>query len=257
VGATSFELKDERIKVVQQVRLVNIGQDTYVFPDEGTLVTLPAGFTAVQSQDVMTDQKVEEVPDKGVAVKGSLTPGEVTLLWGFDLPLSGTEASFSIGIPWAAVAYRVVADAPPGLQVSVADMPAPQLHTGDGRRYWVTEVQRRVGETPFRTLSVKLTGIPGPGPSRWIAALLALLAAGVGIALGARPASASEGKGAAPSIDARRDELLARARELREQRQAGDIGPEYEKEQLSLLTDELAALLLQQGRDAAARAARG
>jgi hypothetical protein len=246
IGATSLELKDERLHVVQQSRLVNLGSATYVFPEGGALVRLPEGFTAVQTQDVMTDQKVVEEKNTGLRVHGSLPPGEVTLLWGFDLPLDGTELKLAVDIPWLTFAYRVIADAPEGMTLEVEGMPEPMVHADGGRRFLVAEMQRRVGDPPFKRLELALHGIPGPGPGRWIAVLLALLAVGGGIALSRRAAPQPRARSDEGALAARRAELLARARELAALRDAGETGPQYHAEQMALLTDELAALLFEE-----------
>jgi len=245
VGATSIELKDDRIHVVQQSRLLNLGDMTYVFPEAGALVKLPAGFMAVQVQEVMTDQRVVETAGAGLRVHGSLPPGEVTLLWGFDLPLAGSDASFAIGIPWPTFAYRVIADAPGGLSLSVKDMPEPVLHAEGGRRFLISEMQRRVGDAPFQLVEISLQGIPGPGPGRFIAAALALLLVigGIVLAFRAQPANVTA---VHADFGARRAELVERARALQALRQAGETGPQYHEEQIGLLTDELAALLFEE-----------
>lgn len=246
VGATSVELKDDRLKVVQQSRLLNLGEQTYVFPKDGALVKLPKGYLAVQTQESMGDQRVKDDKSEGVRVEGSLPPGETTLLWGFDLPITGDAASFEIGLPWVTFAYRVIADAPEGLTLSVDDMPEPFVQRDGGRNFLITEMQRRVGDTPFRSLKVSLAGIPGPGVERWLA-----LCAALGIALGggfvarrkppkleAKQAAAQKQPAAAAS-----PELVARTRALQAERDAGEIGPEYHREQLTTLVDELATQL--------------
>ncbi len=245
LGATSLELKDDRIKVVQEAQLLNIGNSTYVFPEAGVLVPLPKGFMAMQSQKSMTDQHVVEAPGQGLRVHGSLPPGQAELLWGFDLPLSGSEAHLTLDIPWLAFAYRVIADAPEGMSLEVAGMPEATLHTDNGRRFWVTETQRKVGDPPLRSLQITLRGIPGPGPARWIAALLALGAIAAGVVFSRRgPGAASAPAG--NDLEARKAELIERARALQALRDAGEAGPEYHAEQMGLLTDELAALLFEQ-----------
>jgi hypothetical protein len=252
LGATSLELKDERLHVVQQARLLNLGGATYVFPEDGALVRLPEGFMAVQTQETMTDQRVVEAEGAGLRVHGSLLPGEVTLVWGFDLPLSGSELRFAIDIPWVTFAYRVIADAPPGLSLDVEGMPKPLLHSEGGRRFLITEMQRRIGDPPFQRLALAIHGIPGPGPGRWIAAALALIAIAAGVVLSGR-AAPPEPRAAAQqdaALAARRAELLARARELQALRAAGETGPEYHQEQMALLTDELAALLFEEAESA-------
>jgi hypothetical protein len=252
LGATSLELKDERIHIVQQTRLLNLGGSTYVFPEEGTLVGLPEGFMAVQIQDSMTDQRVVEAPGAGVRVHGSLPPGEATLLWGFDLPLSGTELRFAIDIPWLTFAYRVIADAPPGLSLAVDEMPEPLLHSEGGRRFLITEVQRKIGDPPLKRLALTLHGIPGPGPGRWIAAALALLAIAAGVVLSRRTAPQPRAAVQDAALATRRAELLARARELQALHAAGETGPQYHAEQMAQLTDELAALLYEEAESARA-----
>ena len=247
VGATSVEIKDDRLKIVQQAQLLNIGSATYVFPKEGTLVRLPEGFMAVQAEKSMTDQQVSEVSGKGVRVTGSLPPGDATLLWGFDLPLSGTEASFSAELPWPTFAYRVIADAPPGMTLDVDGMPQPIEHSDAGRHFLVTEMQRKVGDPPFRRLHITLRGIPGPGIGRWIAAALALgvIAAGVFYARKRTPNAAAN---AVVDFEAHKADVLSRARELNAQREDGEIGPEYHAQQMDELETELAALLFEEAR---------
>jgi hypothetical protein len=245
LGATSLELKDERIKVVQEAQLLNIGGATYVFPEAGLLVPLPKGFMAVQTQESMTDQHVVEAKGEGLRVHGSLAPGQASLLWGFDIPLTSSEAVVPLEVPWLMFAYRVIADAPPGMTLEVTGMPEPMMHTDAGRKFWVTETQRKVGDPPLRSLTITLRGIPGPGPSRWIAAALALcaIAAGVVLSRGRQAARATFDRS---DFEARKAELLERARELDAQHRAGETGPEYHQEQMTVLTDEVAALLFEQ-----------
>lgn len=247
MGATSLELKDDRIKIVQQARVLNLGRETYVFPEKGTLVKFPKGYLAMQSEEVMTDQKIAEVKGEGVRITGSLTPGEVTLLWGFDLPLEGSEADVAIGLPWLTFAYRVISDAPQGMSLQVAGLPEPIVHEEGGRRMLVTEVQLKVGDPRLSELKISLRGIPGPGPARWVAAALALLLLLAGIAFAIKPV-ARDAAGAprlrGEEIEARKRELLVRARELHAQRASEEIGPQFHAEQLELIRDELAALLL-------------
>lgn len=244
LGATSIELKDERLSIVQQARLVNLDTHTYVFPEGGRLVRLPTGFTAFQVQDSMGDQRVRQSAGEGLRVEGSIPPGEATLLWGFDLPIHGSEMRFTLEVPWRAFAYRVIADAAPGLTLSVDPMPEPWLHEDGGKRFFVTELQRKVGEPPLSRVRIALMGIPGPGPWRWIAAALALVVLVAGAVLARRRAPDRAARTA--SADARRREILARAVELEALRRAGEIGPEHHAEQSAMLVDALAAVLAEE-----------
>jgi hypothetical protein len=252
VGATSIELKDERLKIVQQTRLVNIGSKTYVFPEAGQLVKLPSEALAFQTEEVMTDQHVREDKGKGVRITGSVPPGEVTLTWGFDLPQDGSSVDLTFDLPWVTFAYRVLADAAPGMTLAVDGMPAPELHEDNGRHFYVTEVVKRVGEPPMRGVNIHVTGIPGPGPGRFIASALALLILGVGVYAALRTGR-QQRAAASPLRDLawQRERLIERAAELEAERARGEIGPEFHATALRDLEDELAAVLYEQKHTAA------
>lgn len=249
VGATSVELKDERLKIVQQARLVNIGTKTYVFPEQGTLVKLPKDVLAFQAEEIMTDQHLREVRGEGMRVTGSIPPGEVTLTWGFDVPQTTTEADLSFDMPWITFAYRVLADAAPGMQLQVDGMPPAELHEDAGRRFFVTEIVKRVGEQPLKAVSIHLKGIPGPGPLRFIAVGLALFVIVLGVIVARKSLAHSGGKGVAlHELELERARLLARAKELDAEHARGDIGPEFHKESLHDLEEQLSGVLYEQAR---------
>ena len=249
VGATSMELKDERLKIVQQARLVNIGTKTYVFPEQGTLVKLPKDVLAFQAEEIMTDQHLREVKGEGMRISGSVPPGEVTLTWGFDVPQTETEAEFSFDMPWITFAYRVLADAAPGMQLEVEGMPPAELQEDGGRRFFVTEIIKRVGEQPLKTVTIRLKGIPGPGPLRFIAVGLALFVLGLGALVARKSLAHSGGKGVAlHDLQLEQERLLARAKELEAEHARGDIGPEFHKEALHDLEEQLSGVLYEQAR---------
>ncbi|HEX2677510.1 MAG TPA: carboxypeptidase-like regulatory domain-containing protein [Polyangiales bacterium] len=254
VGATSVELKDERLKIVQQARLFNVGRKAYVFPEGGLLVPLPPGALAFQADDVMTDQHMKEEPGKGFKLQGSLPPGEVTLTWGFDLPREGSAADLSFKIPWPTFAYRVLADAADGMTLEVDGMPAPELHTDNGRRFFVTETMKNPGEQPLREVHLHLRGIPGPGPMRYIATALAFLLLVGGVWLARRSTAA----GAASAVDfaEQKAALLARAETLEGEHRRGEVGPEFHRQGLDELEEALAALLYEEARASKAARAR-
>jgi len=250
IGATSVELHDERLKIVQQARLVNVGQRTYVFPENGQIIPLPPGFLAFSAQDTMTDQKVTPVDGKGLRIDGSLAPGQATLTWGFDLPRDGSEASFSIPIPWRNYAYRVLADAAQGMTMEVDGMPPPQLVEHDGHRLLVTETQAQPNQPMLKQVSIRLHGIPGAGPARWVALSLALLGLAVGLSAAFRRDSGESTERA--TTDRKRELALAVAR-LDREFAAGDVGPDFHNEERTRLIDELSSLLREESAVASAR----
>lgn len=243
VGAVSVELKEDRIKVAQQMRLINVGQRVFVFPADGQAVSLPDGFTAFQAQESMGDQRVIGT-DTGLKFEGSIPPGQVTMLWGFDLPIDGTEMDFTLANPFKTYANRVLADAAPGLTLSVDGLPEAELHDAEGGRYWLTEAARKVEQGPLHALHIHLRGIPGPGPGRWIATGLALLVLGIGYMLARRSVVPQD---RARAVMLGKDAILNQIRELQQEHKDGDIGPEYFESETSRLTDALATLLWEQG----------
>lgn len=235
-----LELRDTRIHIVQRVQLVNLSSETFVFPEEGKLVELPEGFTAWQWQEVMTDQRLSQV-EEGFRVRGSLPPGRVDLTWAFDMPVSGSEMEIALPVPWRTFGARVEADAPKGMEIEVERMPNPDLHEVGEQRVWLTEKRFRPEETPPTQLRVELSGIPGPGPLRWLAlggAIVLLLAA---VLFVFRPAGRGEGSGAA--LAQRRDQLVQDAVQLERMFRAEEIGPKYRRRQMDALVAELAAIL--------------
>jgi hypothetical protein len=255
VGATSIEVRDERLKIVQQARLINIGSKTFVFPEGGQLIKLPAGHKAFQTEDLMTDQHLKEEADQGFKISGSIAPGETTLTWGFDVPYDTTKVDLQFDLPWVTFAYRVLADAAPGMTLAVDDMPAPELHDDNGRHFWVSEVVKRVGDPPLRSLKIHVSGIPGPGPTRVIALVVALFVLGGGVWFARRqPPAATAGMGAdGVPFEERKADLIAQAARLESERSRDEIGPEYYAQQLADLEERLASLLFEHSQKPASK----
>jgi hypothetical protein len=234
------ELKDERLHVIHQAELTNAGRETYVFPAAGLRVPLPPGAIAFQSQRVMTDQRIEE-SDGSYVLRGSLPSGTVQLAWAYDLPVTGSRMEIPVTIPMRVFGLQVISEAPDGLSLVVPGLPPAQAVDDQGQPYWLTQVRRRPNEAPLEQLTVRIAGIPGPGPQRWFAVLLAVVAVVVGGVLYLMRDNASAG--AAEARQRRREELLAEARELDEDLAAGEIGPEFRQSRRQEIVRELALLL--------------
>lgn len=234
-----LSLRDERVHVVQQVQLVNVGDHTYVFPEDGKRVELPEGFTAWQWQQVMTDQRLGQT-EEGFRVRGSLPPGRVDLVWAYDLPIDGTEMEIALPVPFRTFAARVEADAPEGMEVDAEDMPEGQLHEAGEQRIWLTEERYRDTPSPA-AIRVQLRGIPGPGPLRWLAlgaALVLLIGAGLFIFRpGGGPGDTAE------ALARRRAQLLDEAADVERMFRAEEIGPKYRRRQMDAIVAELASVL--------------
>lgn len=239
VGAVSIELVDERFKLAQHLRLINVGAKAYVFPDGGLTIPLPEGFTAFQTQETMGDQRLTS-NEQGVNIQGSIPPGQTVLLWGYDVPVDGTEMIVDLQNPFTTYAMRVLADAAPGLALRVDGLPPPKREQHNGSSFWVTEAVRRPEQGPLRQLRIHLSGIPGPGPSRWIASSLALLLVAVGFVVSRRTGDARSTHAA---LQARKQALLEELATLSREHEQGDVGKEYFADEKARLTDALAVVL--------------
>ena len=245
-----IELRDDRLHVIVQSQFVNMDEATYVFPGDGTRMRLPDGFIAFQAQAVMTDQHVEEVADYGIRIFGSLPPGSVTLAWGFDVPVSGGEATLRFGNPFRTMRYRVISEAPTGLAMDVEGFPRARRVESEGQILLATELPRRPTDDPLEEVSIRLRGIPGPGPWRWLALGLALVLVLGGLfrLAGRRGAPADGSARGLEELGRRKEELLGSARALDAEHASGEIGAQYRQKRREAIVMELAGLLYREER---------
>lgn len=246
MGQSILELRNERVHVTQHTTLLNMSDRTYVFPDEGMDVRLPDGFTALQSQESMTDQRVETT-DSGVRLHGSVPPGRASLAWAFDLPVRGTRMDFGFPLPFRTYQYNVIAEAVPGMELAVDDMPPAEEREIEAGTFLVTQAQRSPDDPPLDYISIRLSDIPGPGPWRWIAVGggAAFLLAGLFLAVRGGRRLEAESK----ARHERKEELLGEAVELERMFAREEIGPRYRQRRMDAVLDELAALLKLDDRD--------
>jgi hypothetical protein len=233
------ELRDERLHIIQQARLSNLAPATYLFPEGGTRIELPEGYTAFQTQPVMTDQRVVELTGQGVRIEGSLPTGQVTLAWAFDLPVTGSEMDIEVPNPFRTFQYRVISTAPRGMTLDVEGMPAAVRFEDQGQPLLGTEIQRSPDQAAFSTVHIRLANIPGPSPARLYAVAVAAIMLLGGLALGWRRPTTDRGRAARL---ARRAELLAEAERLEADFASGEIGPETRQSRRDAIVRELAVL---------------
>jgi hypothetical protein len=190
-------------------RVFNMGNVTWL-PEDVTM-DLPRDFKAFRANESMNDTKFEQVAGKGAKLTGTFTPGQHDVSFRFQVPKSASEtASFEVGLPPRVAEIRVIAEASTsmGLEVDGFEPVQSDVTPQTGDRVLVT---RKVLQDPSSTLgafSVVLTGLPTPGPGRWIAVLISVLVA----AAGALYAGGYLDKG--PSSQAEKDDERRRAREL-------------------------------------------
>jgi hypothetical protein len=234
VSQIVIEFRDDRLHVIQQGQVVNVGQSTYVFPKQGLAIRLPQNAKAFQTAAVMSDQRISQ-QGQDIRIRGSMPPGQVMLAWAYDLPLESPRMEFGLALGFNSYRVRVGAEAPKGLRLAVDGFPKAQLFEDGKQRVLLTEL--KATEVPLERLNIKLEGIPGAGPLRWIAVLLALCAAVAGIIYALR--SRGNPKLAQDPSESR-DQLLLYLLELDNLRAREEIGPRYYDQQKRELLDALA-----------------
>jgi hypothetical protein len=178
-GHVAIELTDRGLNVEQHIRLVNLGPRPHVFNRANSLVRLPDRYRSLEAviQQPAADQRVTEIAAKGFAVSGSLPPGTMVIAWRYQLPLRGSQMRFSTTLPWKIVS---------GMTLQVEEMPKARLQTDRGVRVWVTEVEKKPSDAPFRTITVRIAGIPGPSALRWFALTLSIIFIALGLIVAIR-----------------------------------------------------------------------
>ncbi len=247
------EQRGERMHVIHQAELSNAGDEAFVFGDDYADIELPEGYVNFRFQRVITDQRIEEEEGEGAyAIRGSLPPGTVRLAWAYELPIGETEMSIPVQIPLRFFSLQALAEAVPGLELSVRGMPNAERRDPHGEVCvdstqtegcaWVTLVRRGPTDPALRAITMRITGIPGPSPIRWIAVGVALLFL-LGGALGFLMGPARSGRSVVEALERRRAALLREAEELEADFDAGEVGPTFRKQRREQIVRELAGVL--------------
>ena len=243
LGRTMIEFRDDRAHVQQEARLANLGDTTYVFPEGGMSIRLPAGFKAFDSGTVMTDQRLAATDD-GLDLSGSIPPGRVDLMWAYDIPVGGASMMIEQPVPFSTMEYQVISDYVDGMTMEVEGFQVARVHEGGDRRFLVAGMMRRPGDAPIDPLRIHIRGIPGGGPLPYFAAAIAMIFFILGLWLLFRPLDQT---GILAKVrDDRRAELLDEIAGLERQRKAESIGPSFYEHRRRELTDELAIVLRMQ-----------
>ncbi len=233
------DVKDDRVIIQQAIVAYNFGRNAFFAND--LPLALPTGATALSAQQSMSDRTIALVD--GVAkLRGTFPPGESTLEYQWQLPYGETaNVDLAIGLPPHVAVARAMAVAGPGNTLQVDGFTTPQEGSdARGQRVLVTEKSFRRDEPPATTLTLHVGGLPTPGPARWVAAALALLAA-LGTVLWALRARREEAR--KPASEALESLAKAHAGELAAARASGEVGPETFEAEKRRLVDDLARAL--------------
>ncbi len=242
-GYMYIETRDDVFQFECLFRVFNVGRVTWVPKD--LVLQLPKGFKAFKAQESMTDVHFEAVDGVGARFKGTFSPGQQEASFRFQLPKSNEESmSFRMTVPPHVAEMRVIAEASAAMNLEVEGFQPPVATANqNGQRVLVSVKQLVRRDEELRDFVATLSGIPTPGPGRWVAVLIALAMA-VGGVFAARGAfdDAGGGRDAAADKKRAREILLRELVALEAARTAQRIGPRtYEQSRLRLI-DAIARL---------------
>lgn len=247
---TVVEPRDKRLRISQQVQLVNLARTIHVLPRDGLRFQAPQGATGFNFERAMTDQTAALLGEH-IALEGSLSPGRTNVVWSFDVPFSQSKLDLVGTVPLPTFMVRVEVAHVEGMGVRVPGAPPAQVHEGQQGKVRLIQWGRQKEPGNLGELVIKLSGLPGPGPFRWIALALSLLLITLVIALRLRRPDPS-GK---TEASAETEHILSQIRTLSRERNAGEVGPQYYETKKTELIEQLAWHLAQ--RDRAQRNPRG
>jgi hypothetical protein len=233
------EVKDDRIQIQERIDFFNGTPAAFVPHD--MILRLPDTFTALNSQQQMSDIGVDAVPHEGARLHGTFLPGENMVVFSWQLPYASEPSlDMDIGLPPAARQVLVRAAAAPGMRLEVPTFrEAVAQVSEEGQRELVTGRQINDSDAPLRKVTIKLSDLPTPGPTRLIGTALAAagIIAGVWVTTQTRKRSTKAG------VKRDRERILQEVEDLERAHARGDIGPKTYERARRELVDELAAIL--------------
>jgi len=241
------ETRDDVFQFEVLARYGNRSSKSWV-PEDASM-RLPSGFKAFKAGESMDDVRFEEDPGRGVKLRGTFSPGQHQASFRFQVPRNADDsASFNFGLPPHVGEARFIAEAAPGMQLDVEGFEKVQTDVSQtGQRVLVTRRQAVRGEVNgLPHFTAQLSGIPTPGPGRWIAVIIAAALAGLGVAafrgkVGSETQADLQGRDAERARNVLLDEIVDLTRARREER----VGPSTYESARRVLVDALSRIVSQ------------
>lgn len=240
-GILVVEPRDDVFQFQVMFRVFNMGRITWVPAD--IAIDLPEGAKGFNVPEAMTDARFVNEGEQA-RLLGTYAPGEHDVSFSFQVPNDHDEnVEFRLSLPPHVAELRVIAEAARGMGLSVQGFDAAEsASAAGGQRVLVTSRRLRQGEPQMSSVTIRLSGVPTPGPGRWIAALLAAFGVLAGVAIALTSPKQASTRGSERDVEQARELLLEELVALEKAHRAGEIGPaSYERVRRELL-DSVARL---------------
>lgn len=246
VGLRGFiyvEIADDAFRFDVLYRVFNLSRVTWLAHD--VKLRLPKGFQALKSESAEGAPSFE-VGDGGPALRGAFSPGQHDVRFQFQLP-KGSEAteSFELGVLPRVAELRVLAQAIPGMSLSVEGFETPEPAEGpDGKKVLITRRVMQAGSGEMRVARLRLDGLPTVGPLRNYVSLIGIGLFALGISLYFRRRGKAERKSSKLDREKAISVLVREIVKVEAAHRSGGIGPETYQQIRGELVDAVARLSL-------------
>jgi hypothetical protein len=241
-GLVYLVLKEDSIQVEQLLTVYNVGPVAWIADQT---FTLPKGFKAFNKQESTGDARVDEVPGQGAALRGTFPPGRTDIDFRYQVPLDNDETqTLKVDMPPRVAQTRVLAESSKTMGLRVTGFPEAQRTEGrDGKRLLITEHQASRTEGGVAGVEITLTGLPTPGPGRWVAVALAVVAFLAGVVYFRQHGDADVDDDARRDLIEAREALLGELVALERAFKSGEVGQKTHARVRASLLDALSRIV--------------
>jgi hypothetical protein len=240
-AVASLEFREDGVDVSMEFNFVNLSPKAWSL-GQGLDVNLPNGFRGLRAAEGFDNVAVTSIEGKGARWNGAFPPGQWVVQYDFKIPYEGEPSlDVDLELPPRVLNGVVRVAGRKGTQLRVDGFDAPREEIAPNGARFLTAVRRGDPNNPIGKLSIHVTGLPEPGPEKWISIAIGLIGLVGGIFALARvkPESAAP----APMREKRREQLLADLVTLEKARRDGEVGPKAYAEERARLLDGIADTL--------------